>query len=60
MRRRKTYRKTYSKNVKTFGRGRTLPYAKNDCFYLRSGSPTGALISVATFLLGLALFKKIF
>ena len=60
MRRRKTYRKTYSKKLKTFGRERTLPYAKNDCVYLRSSYPTGALISVATSLLGPALFKKIF
>ena len=60
MRIRKTYRKTYSKKQKTFGKGKKLPYARNDRIYLGSGLPIGALISAATSLLGPALFKICF
>ena len=52
MRRTKTYRKTYNKKFKTFGRGKKLPYARNGRVYLWSGVPIGALISAATSLLG--------
>ena len=58
MRRTKTYRKTYNKKFKTFGRGKKLPYARNGRVYLWSGVPIGALISAATSLLGPALLKK--
>ena len=44
MRRRKPYRKIYSKKRKTFGRGKKLLYARNDRIYLGSGFPFGALI----------------
>ena len=37
-----------------------LADAKNGCVYLGNGSPIGVLISAATSLLGLPLFKKIF
>ena len=60
MRRRKSYRKIYSKKQKTFGRGKKLPYARNSCVYLGSDFCTGVLISVATSLLGPTLLKKIF
>ena len=60
MRRRKPYRKIYSKKRKTFGRGKKLLYARNDRIYLGSGFPIGALIWAATSILGPALFKKIF
>ena len=45
MKRRKNYRKTYSKNRKTFDRGKKILYVRNGCIYLESGFPTGALIS---------------
>ena len=45
---------------KTFGRGKKLPYARNNRIYLGIGFPIGALISLATSLLDLALFKKYF
>ena len=60
MRRRKTYRKTFSKKWKTFGRGKKLPYIRNGRVYLGAGFLTEALISAATSLLGPELFKKIF
>ena len=60
MRRRKTFRKTYNKKRKTFGRWKKLPFARNSHIYLGSGFPIGALISVATSLLGPALFQKKF
>ena len=58
MRRRKTYKKTYSKKRKIFGRGKKLPYARSCCIYLGSGFPIAVLISAATSLLDPALFKK--
>ena len=42
MRRRDTYRKTYNKKSKTFGRGKELLYARNSHMYLGSGFPIEA------------------
>ena len=58
MRRRKTYKQTYSNKRKTFGRGKKIQYARNSRIFLGSGFPIGAWFSAATSLLGPALFKK--
>ena len=58
MRRRKTYKQTYSNKRKTFGRGKKIQYARNSRIFLGSGFPIEAWFSVATSLLGPALFKK--
>ena len=50
MRRRKTYRKHIVRNER-LGRGKTIPYVRDDHIYLGSCFPVGALISTATCLI---------
>lgn len=47
MRRKKLIGKHIVKNER-LGRGKTLPYVRDDHIYFRSGFPVGALFSAAT------------